>query len=353
MSAITLVGTAAALVLFFRGRGRSQSQCRIPKDHDRRGALASPLSALTVVIALVYVNQVLVAVYILRVHHGDPSFIAQYLPASWFRLVRGGAIAAFARWFPFPRLLAPSVLRVQAFLELPFVTFTYLAMCRWFSAGAYRGALRLAWPLSACATATFCLVEWPLRNPYTVDDLVIRVASGIVVPLLIQWLLAPVLTSADDCPPGESQIPDLTGLLMFVVSTVPLGAVVMTVYDTALLYNLGELPGRMAETAAALAALVAARVAARRLPGRAPGPGAEAVIRSFGVFLVLFAVPALPLRCAMLSWGTKLAAAAAGIVIAVAALRSGYPAPWPPTPRPPAPRPGSASARPDCSLSWA
>ena len=321
MTVITLAGTAAALVLYFRPRGGPAGGKRLVLP-VRSG---SPLILLGIVIALIYVNQVLVTVYVLRVHHGDPSFIARYLPAGWFRLARGGVLGAFARWFPFPRLLAPSVLRVQAFLELPFVTCTYLTVCRWFSADAYRGALRLAWPLSACATATFCLVEWSLRNPYTVDDLVLRVASGLAVPLLARWLLAP---GPEPTSSGRAdRIPGLAGLGVFVVSTVALGAVVMTVYDTALLYNLGDLPGRLPETAAAITVLAAARAvahaASRRESPREPGPGTQAVVRSFGVFLVLFAVPALPLRYAMLSWGTRAGAAAAGLAIVGSAVWSG------------------------------
>ena len=306
MAVITLASTAVALVLFVRQRGGS--------DCWRGGRLGPPPLSLGVVIALIYGNQLLFTVYVLRVHHGDPSFIARYLPAGWFSMARGGAVSAFSQWFPSPGLLAPTVLRVQAFLELPFVTFTYLTVCRWFSAGAYRGALRLAWPLSAACTATFCLVEWALRNPYTIDDIIIRIAAGVVVPLLARRLAG---------APGDDRVPDLPGLLVFVVSTVALGGVVMTVYSTALLYNLGDLPGMLPETAAALAVLAGARIAARRLPRRVPGAGSEAVIRSFGAFLVLFAVPALPLRYAMLGWGTRFAAAAAGIVIAGAAAWTG------------------------------
>lgn len=52
---------------------------------------------------LVYLNQVLFTVYVIRVRHGDPSFIARYVPPGWFAIARGPAIDAVARHFPFPR----------------------------------------------------------------------------------------------------------------------------------------------------------------------------------------------------------------------------------------------------------
>lgn len=309
LAVITLAGTAVALFSFFRRRGGTG---RSGDDRAAPRSLGSPLLALGVVIALIYLNQLLFTVYVLRVQHGDPSFIARYLPPGWFRLARGGVIEAFARWFPAPGLLAPTVLRAQAFLELPFVTFTYLTVCRWFSADTYHGALRLAWPLSATGTATFCLIEWSLRNPYTIDDIVIRIAAGAVVPLLARRLA----DAPGDAGTADAGVPDLPGLVVFIISTVALGVVVMTVYGTALLYNLGYLADKLPEAATALAVLALARVTARLVPRRTPGLPVEAVVRSLGVFLILFAVPALPLRYAMLGWGTRYAAAAAGVVIA-------------------------------------
>jgi hypothetical protein len=167
------------------------------------------------------------------------------------------------------------VLRVQAFLELPFVLLAYLTVCRWFSAPVYRAALRLAWPAAVASTATFCLIELSLRNPYTVDDIVIRVVSMVLVPPLITRL----------SPGRETPERGLVGLLALVV-----------------------LAGR--------------RMAATRLPERLPGPGIDSVARSFGWFLVLFFVPALPVRYG-LNFGSRYVSAAAGLVIAGAAARYG------------------------------
>ena len=170
-------------------------------------------------------------------------------------------------------------------------------------------ARRLLWPASAAWTATFCLIEWSLHNPYTTDDIVIRIAAAIVVPLWAGRLAGP--------PPDR--VPDLPALLVFAVSTAALGLVVLTVYDTALLYNLGHLGARLPVTAAALAVLATARVAAPLLPRRPPGPGVESITRSFGAFLSLFFVPALPVRYGLLGWGTTYIAAAATLVLGTAA----------------------------------
>ncbi|HEX8006625.1 MAG TPA: hypothetical protein VF482_09390 [Trebonia sp.] len=302
LSVIIIAGTAAALFLS-RGPGG---------DDEAGGRLGPPVLSLAVVVTVIYINQVLFTVYVIRVRHGDPSFIARYLPPGWFALARGHAIEALARQFPDPGLLAPAVLRVQAFLELPFVVFAYLTVSRWFSAGAYRMARRLVWPTSASCTATFCLIEWSLHNPYTADDIVIRIAAAIVVPL---W--AGQLAGA----PAD-RVPNLPALLVFAVSAAALSLIALTVYDTALLYNLGHLGARLPAAAGALAALAAARVTAPLMPRRPPGPGVESIARSFGAFLPLFFVPALPVRYGLLGWGTAyLAAAAAFALVTVAAVR--------------------------------
>jgi hypothetical protein len=302
LGAVIIAGTAAALFLSRRPRG----------DDEAGGRLGPPVVSLAAVITVIYINQVLFTVYVIRVRHGDLSFIAQYFPSGWFALDRGHAIGALARHFPDPGLLAPAVLRVQAFLELPFVLFAYLTVSRWFSAGAYRAARRLVWPASASCTATFCLIEWSLHNPYTADDIVIRVAAAIVVPL---W--AGQLAGA----PAD-RVPNLPALLVFAASAAALGLVVLTVYDTALLYNLGHLGAKVPVALAALAALVAARVTAPLMPRHPPGPGVESITRSFGAFLPLFFVPALPIRYGLLGWGSAyVAAAAAFVLVTVAAVR--------------------------------
>src|SRR5512139_1384637 len=133
------------------------------------GTARGPGLWLAAVVAAVYLNQVLFTVYVLRVHDGDPAFIARYLPPGWFYLACGDAVRAVAAAFPAPRLLAVSVLRVQAVLELPFVVLAYLCVCRWLDPVRARVLTTPAvlWAGCVAYSVVFGLVEWGLRNPYT------------------------------------------------------------------------------------------------------------------------------------------------------------------------------------------
>ena len=124
-----------------------------------------PGAALAAVVALIYLNQLLFAVYVLRVHGGDTSFVARYLPPGWFATADGGLVRRLAAHMPAPDLLAPSVLRVQAFLELPFVLLAFATVLRRLDAGLYRREesgpparpptrRRSAWSSGICATRT-------------------------------------------------------------------------------------------------------------------------------------------------------------------------------------------------------
>jgi hypothetical protein len=262
-----------------------------------------PAASLALSISLIYINQVLFTVYVLRVRHGDPSFIARYLPSGWFILARGGVITTLARHFPAPGLLAPTVLRVQAFLELPFVIFSYLVACRWF--GVFDRARRLVWSASIAWTATFCLIEWSLRNPFTIDDLVVRGVAGIIVPLWVARLPPANDTSSRHGP---------FGLLLAAFSVAALGGLILVVYDTALLYNLGKLGGDLPAVGLAATALAIARAVAARMSPHSPGRGVASIGSSFGWFLVLFLVPALPVRYSI-DFGSRFVAVLAGLVI--------------------------------------
>lgn len=300
LAALTVAAAAVSLALARPGRSGAG------------GRLGHPAAWLALVTGLIYLNQVLFTVYVIRVRHGDTSFVGRYVPPGWFHLARGSWIGALARHFPFPGVLAPSVLRVQAFFELPFVVLGYLTVCRWFSAAVFRAALRLAWPSAGAYTATFCLIEWSLHNPYTVDDVVIRIVSALLVPPLAVRL-----------SPGEERpVRGLPGLLAFALSTLAFGVLVLTVYDTALLYDLGDAGRWLPVALVAAAVLAGTRVAAARTRERRPGPGIDSVTRSFGWFLVLFFVPALPVRYG-LNFGTRYVSAVAGLVIVAAALRYG------------------------------
>ena len=92
------------------------------------GCRRHPGTWLSVVIALLLLNQVLFTIYVEHEWNGDVSRIARHLPDGWFSLADLGALADH---FPAPHLLAWTVLRAQAGLELPFVLLAYLTVCRW------------------------------------------------------------------------------------------------------------------------------------------------------------------------------------------------------------------------------
>ncbi|HEY8479049.1 MAG TPA: hypothetical protein VIL71_04370, partial [Spirillospora sp.] len=235
------------------------------------------------------------------------------LPEGWFTLADGPLMRGVAARFPEPGLLEPSVLRVQAFLELPLVLLAYVTVLRWLDRGLYRrlARSRLVWAASASYTFVFCAVEWDLRNPYTVDDIVIRVCSSVVTPLLIRWL------AKDE--EHETGPPSLAQMLLFAVSVWGLGHLVLTVYDTALLYNLGHLDDLLPGSLVAACVLVGARRASSRLRS-SPEPGAAlaSVVAALRWALVLFFVPALAVRYGP-NVGSPVVAAAAGLTVCLVA----------------------------------
>ncbi|MFJ9871115.1 hypothetical protein [Streptomyces sp. NPDC101165] len=304
-----IASAASALALALRGLGRTG-------DSSATGRSVSPFVALAITTALIYVNQVLFTVYVLRVHDGDPSFVARYLPAGWFDLAsRNPALRHLAGHFPAPGLLAPSVLRVQAFLELPFVLLAFATVMRWLDADLYRRIARsAALPLASVSyTAVFCLVEWDLRNPYTVDDLVVRSVAAVLTPILV------ALCAARDR--GTTRTPaSVPGLLVFIGSLGALGVLVLVVYDTALLYSLGRLPERLPLALAAAVLLVSLRRVASRLEGRPARRGLTLAFLQHVLryWLSLFFVPALAVRYGVL-FGTPQLAASVALVTAATA----------------------------------
>lgn len=300
------VSTVAALLLAPRTARRGER----PRPERRR---LGPEGALAAVVALVYLNQVLFAVYVQRVKGGSPAFIARYLPPGWFDVPRLGPLAAH---FPAPELLAPSVLRVQAFLELPLVLLAFAAVLRSLDRTLYvRAARSPLIPLAAASyTVAFCAVEWDLRNPYTVDDILLRLLSA----LLTRLLVARLARGEPATPPPAPRSP-----LLFALDLWAYGQLMLVLYDTALLYNLARIGGHLPSAATALAVLVGTRAVERRVP-YGSGPFTTALAGTIGRGLLLFLVPALAIRYGV-SFGTPELAAAAGLVVCGAAVRRDTP----------------------------
>lgn len=275
-----------------------------------------PGVGLVAVVAVVYVNQLVCAAYVLRVHGGDAWFVARYLPPGWFAQPEGSPVVrALAERLPAPGVFAPSVLRVQAFLELPLVLFAYGTVLRRLSPALYRaafGSRALVWAAAGSYTVVFGVVEWALRNPWTVQDLLLRAASAVVTGPLVR-----ALARRDR---GAELRPGPVGLLHFALSLWAIGGLVMVVYDTALLYNLAHLRGRWPELLLCLAVLAATARLRPTAPAAAdPGPATAALTAVLRRGLVLFLVPALAVRYG-LGFAHPQVALAAGLLTGTAAL---------------------------------
>jgi len=280
--------TAAAAAALRQPRGRS--------------AAWQPWTAFLGVCALLFLNQVVVNAYILKTQAGDPGFITRFLGPSWFALattaapVRWLAANLPSTWLRGP--LAYSVLRVQAVLELPFALLAYLAVVAMLDARLYRLLLRSAlFPLAAVSfTFTFCLIELRLYNPWTQSDLRARwLAAAAVLLLWGSWRLRTRNEPARLAAPRLG----LPGLLIFFVGAAAAGAVVLVLYDVALLYNFGHLRARLPILGAGvvvgtLAAVAPAATQAGRLSR--PGPGLQALTTVLATFAAVFFAPALSIR---------------------------------------------------------
>ena len=290
----TVIVAATVLGLWWVPRGGAPE---LPGGGWRR----HPGTWLAAVIAVFFGNQVLFTAYVDQVWHGDTSFVARYMPPGWFDLANLGGLARVLPAWPW------TVLHVQSAIELPLGVLSYLLVCRWFGAEAFRRAVHARWLLSASWTVTFGLIEWDLHSPWTVGDLVIRLLSGIVTPLLL-----PLLSE------GAAGAPRL---LPFVASVGAMGCIVLAVYDTVTLYNLGHTVSWLPLIAVALVVLAVARSWARRPVTH--GPTMASVAGALGWFLVLFMVPALPLRYGF-NFGTPYLSLLAGAVITAAAVWRGW-----------------------------
>lgn len=266
LDVVVLLSAGGALVLL---RGGTPTSVQPPDSRRLRPGLA-----LGLVSAALILNQVLVVVYIEGVHDGDVTFVSRWLPDGWFELPQLAVLDRLAGAWPAPELLAPSLLRVPALLELPFVVLAYVTVAGFLSPllaqRLSRGAV--LWAASLSFTAVFCLIEWHLSNPWTEGDLVLRGISGLATPLLVARFVRSSATAID--APLRTHRPDPVGLALFVVSSAALGHLVLVTYDTILLYNLGRVDRHLVPVAVSATVLLAARLAASWRTGT--GSAAEA-----------------------------------------------------------------------------
>lgn len=299
---------------------------RLQAGRQQAGRRVRPGLALALVSALLTLNQLLVVIYIDRVHDGEVTFVSRWLPDGWFELPRFGVLDWLAAAWPAPEVLAPSLLRVPAVLELPFVVLAYVTMAGFLSP---RLAHRLSrggvlWAASLSFTAVFCLVEWHFNNPWTAGDLVLRVTSGLVTPLVVARFVLPDEKAGQTG--SREACPDPVGLALFVVSAAALGHLVLVVYDTVLLYNLGRVDRHLAPAAVSATILLAARLTASRRSASATrsafshGPvdrdrsASGLVARLLTCGFALFFVPSLAVRYEVTFGSRPVAFTAVGVL---------------------------------------
>jgi len=302
---------------------------------ERSGAvriLAHPLVQFGVVCALLYVNQAVFGAWVLSGHGHEVAVARRAISPYWFQiapqdpLVRlVAAHAGDGRW------LAPSLLRVQAFLELPFTVFAYLSVAAMLGRSVLRALTRpLVVSLAAVSfSVVFSIVEVKLQNPWTSDDLALRALSCVVTPIYVV-LLARASGLARE-PQGANAPPDgpwgTLGLLSFLVGAGAVAYVVLAVYDFALLYNLAHLGGYARGLATAIPLAVAATWIAPRIDGWLSGVGrlheasvgTSIVVVALRTFTVVFFVPSLSLRYA----STHPSAVRLGLVLVALSIGAG------------------------------
>jgi hypothetical protein len=177
-------------------------------------------------------------------------------------------------------------------------------------------------PLAAISfTFTFCVIELRLYNPWTQSDLYARWLAAAVV--LLGWG-ARRLTHSEPPPTMSAPRLGLFGLLVFFVGAAAAGAVVLVMYDAALLYNLGHLRSHLPILGASLifgslAALLRSRDTATRVSSTEPGPGLSGLTAVLGLFAVGFFAPSLSIRYC----GARLSALGAASLLLLGALLLG------------------------------
>ncbi len=273
--------------------------------------------ALAVVLVLLYLNQVAFQVYVYEEHNGNMGFLGRRFPSAFFRAMAPDEplVAWLRAHLNGAELLAPSVFRVQAVLELPFAWFAYLSVAALFDrASAQRLARGPAGVLACVAyTVVLCAIEELLRNQYTDQDLLLR-GVGLALTVPVSFALAG--------PPVRSDPPTLLRLSAFFVGLGAMSVLVIGVNLIALLYNLGWLYQYGGPLLLAVGVFVGASVVAVRGANAPPVThGLVPFLYAFGQrFVLLFAAPALAIRYAASRPDGRSAAALAMAIVIVLTL---------------------------------
>lgn len=325
------LSTAAALgigaVGWAKAGAEAEARASASARARARGGVATvllhPLAQFVIVCLVIYVNQVLFGAYVLRAHHGSTAFIARFIPGAWFAIGTQDPLVGFAaRHVGDAAWLSPTVLRVQAFLELPFTMLAYLAVARLLGRRLFATLCKpvILALVALSFSVTFSLVELMLPNPYTNDDLVLRGIACLIVPVYIAWIArvearrAPAPTANEDGPSG------VLGLLAFLAGAAAIAYVVLALYDAFLLYNLAHLPRYASGIAVSLVVAAVASFAAPRVDAAlakvigtaaAPSPAMDVCVSGLRFFTILFAVPSLALRY----WGGHPSAVLCGLLV--------------------------------------
>ncbi|MCB9763849.1 MAG: hypothetical protein H6739_29030 [Alphaproteobacteria bacterium] len=248
------------------------------------------------VCALLVLNQLVFAVFVAAA--GLPPWTAGF-PKGWFLTVRGPAVAVIAAWIAeHPALLEVaswSLLRVNALLELPFAALAALCAAWIVGPGLPARLLRPApWgALCASWTLVFIALEQHLANPWTHQDVLLRVVAAVAT-----LGLGPALRRRCPSPSRPPRVVDARAAAEAVLALGLLSAAIVTFAYLTLVYNLAELGWlwpALLPTCAALALLVRALAAA---PDRVGDPLWRGLGEAAGVFVLVFVPVSIPLRYA-------------------------------------------------------
>lgn len=265
----------------------------------------NPFVQFVLTIMLVWINQILFNAYVIKFHHGDLGFIQRSFGGSWFALDRSSSAVRYViahvndgSW------LAYSAFRVQAFLELPFIIFGYLTIGLLFGQRVYRALVNPISIICASISYTVALIaaELALQNRFTSDDVILRLAACVFVPVYVTLLERARKGRFEQQPQEPTDVSGAVGVFLFLIGTVATGYLLLASYDVFLLYNLRYLskylPGMILSVSVVLGIGLIKSLLRQRsaVPSKRHLSGTELYRDSLAGFLVMFFIPALSLR---------------------------------------------------------